>query len=242
VLAGAAWASGRDIGRWLGIGMVGCGAVGVWSLWMGAGLTPAQVMAGLAELNVYYRILRDQGVPFPFASPRPFSRLMLGCGLTLLAGWTLAGLCWALGGRRRAFASLVAVAGVITILIFRLLDVVTPYHSAKEISAAITTEAGPSDVIVVEGSLEYSPGLPFYTKRPVLLVNGAVGYFSFAAQLPEAKGVFIDTRDLIRLWEGSRRVFLVVRRPVGESVGAALPWGGVRELGRFGSRWLYSNR
>ena len=97
-------------------------------------------------------------------------------------------------------------------------------------------------MIVVEGSLEYSPALPFYTGRRVLLVNGAVGYFSFASELPEAKGVFIGTQDLVRLWEGPRRVFLVVRRPAGESVVAALPPGGVRELGRYGSRWLYSNR
>ena len=31
---------------------------------------------GLAELNAYYRILRDQGVPFPFASARPFGALL----------------------------------------------------------------------------------------------------------------------------------------------------------------------
>src|SRR5207245_1546486 len=152
----------------------------------------------------------------------PFSRLLLGLGLTLLVGWSVAAISWVLEGRRRAFASLVAVAGVITILIFQLLDVVEPHHSAKEISQAITAAAGPADVIVVEGSLEYSPALPFYTGRRVLLVNGAVGYFSFASELPEAKGVFIGTQDLVRLWEGPRRVFLVVRRPAGESVVGAL--------------------
>lgn len=100
----------------------------------------------------------------------------------------------------------------------------------------------PPDVIVVEGSLEYSPALPFYTGRRVLLVKGDVGYFSFASKLPEADAVFIDTRDLIRLWDGPQRVFLVVRRPQGQSVAAALPAAGVHELGRYGSRWLYSSR
>src|SRR2546422_2943028 len=42
--------------------------------------------------------------------------------------------------------------------------------------------------------------------------------FRSASELPEAKGVFIGTQDLVRLWEGPRRVFLVVRRPAGESV------------------------
>jgi hypothetical protein len=242
ILVGAAWASGRDIGRWLGIGFLGCSAAGVWALWLGAGLTPGQVMDGLAELNVYYRILRDQGAPFPFASPRPFSRLLLGLGLTLLAGWTIATLCWMSGRRRAAFASLVAVAAVITGLIFNLLDVVEPHHSAKAVSEAIVARAATADVIVCEGSLEYSPALPFYTGRRVLLVNGAVGYFSFASRFPQADGIFIDTADLIRLWEGARRVFLVVRRPRGQSVVAALPAAAVHELGQYGSRWLYSNR
>jgi 4-amino-4-deoxy-L-arabinose transferase-like glycosyltransferase len=242
ILVGAGWASGRDLGLWLGWGLLGCIVVGGWALWLGIGLTPAQVMSGLAELNVYYRILRDQDVPFPFESPRPFSRLLLWLGLTLIVGWIVAAACWLWERPRGAFVSLVAVAGVITLLIFQLLDVVEPHHSAREISNAIAAEIRPTDVIVVEGSLEYSPAIPFYTGRRVLLVNGAVGYFSFASELPEAKGIFIDARGLVRLWEGARRVFLVVRRERGESIVAALPSGGVRELGRYGSRWLYSNR
>jgi hypothetical protein len=242
ILVGAAWASGRDIGRWLWIGLVGCSAGGLWALWVGAGLTPGQAMAGLAELNVYYRILRDQGVPFPFVSPRPFGVLLQALGLTLLVGWGLATLCSARGWRRGAFVSLLTVAGVITALILQLLSVVEPHHSAKAVSQAIAAQAAPDDVLVYEGSLEYSPGLPFYTGRRVLLVNGAVGYFSFASKLPEADGVFIDTRELLRLWAGPRRVFLVVRRPPGQSVVAALPPAGVRALGVYGSRWLYANR
>jgi len=242
VLVGAAWTSGRDIGRWLAIGLIGCSAVGLWALWVGAGLTPAQALSGLAELNAYYRILRDQGVPFPFASARPFGELLQALGLVLLAGWGLAMLCWLRGWRRGAFASLVGVAGVITVLLFRLLDVVEPHHSVKEIARAITAQAGPADVLVVEGSLEYSPALPFYTGRRFAMVNGAVNYFSVAASLPEARGVFMSTGDLIRLWEGPQRVFLVVRRPRAQSVVAALPAARVHEIGLHGSRWLYSNR
>ena len=112
----------------------------------------------------------------------------------------------------------------------------------KEIAEAINAQAGPADVLVVEGSLEYNPALPFYTGRRALMVNGAIDYLSFAATLPEARGVFIDTGDLIRLWDGPRRVFLLVRRPRGQSVMAALPPARVHELGLYGSRWLYSNR
>ena len=241
VLAGAAWASGRDIGRWLVIGLLGCGAVGLWALWAGAWLSAAQVLNGLAELNAYYRILRDQKIPLPF-EPRPFGVLLQGLGLALLAGWGLAALCWARGWRRSAFASLVGLSAVITVLIFRLLDVVEPHHSVKAVAQAINAQATPADVLVLEGSLAYSGALPFYTGRPVLLVNGAVDYFSISATLPEARGVFIDTGDLLRLWTGPRRVFLVTPRAPGQSVVAALSSVRVHELGRYGARRLYSNR
>src|SRR3989475_561867 len=196
VLVGGAWMGGRDVGRWLVVGLIGCGAVGGWALWIGAGLTPQQALYGLGEVNAYYRILRDQGLSFPFASTRPFGLLLQGLGVVLLVGWGLATLCWIRGWRRGAFASLIAVAGVITLLIFRLLDTVAPHHSVKEIAQAITTRAGPTDVMVVEGSLEYSPALPFYTGRQALLVNGAVDYFSFAATLPEARRSEEHTSEL----------------------------------------------
>jgi 4-amino-4-deoxy-L-arabinose transferase-like glycosyltransferase len=242
VLVGAAWAGGRDIGRWLVIGLVGCGAVGVWALWIGSALTPGQALTGLAELNAYYRILRDQGAAFPFPSARPFGELLQWLGVVLIAGWGLATLCWFRAWRRGAFVALVGVAGVITVLIFRLLDVVEPNHSVKETARALVAQAGPADVLVVEGTLEYSPALPFYTGRQFSMVNGALNYFSIAASLPEADGLFLTTAELVRLWNGPRRVFLVVRRPRGQSVVAALPAARVHELGRYGSRWLYSNR
>jgi len=242
VLVGAAWVSGRDIGRWLVVGLVGCVAVGLGALWVGAGLTTAQALSGLAELNAYYRILREQGAPFPFPSAQPFGRLLEGLGLVLIVGWGLATLCWFRARRLGAFAALVGTAGAITVLIFSLLDVVEPIHSVKATARAISEQAGEADLLVVEGTLEYSPALPFYTGRRFTMVNGALNYFSIAASLPEARGLFLDTADLVRLWNGPQRVFLVVRRPRGQSVVVALPAARVHEIGRYGSRWLYSNR
>src|SRR5206468_5323360 len=120
VLVGAAWTSGRDIGRWLVIGLVGCGAVGIWALWVGAALTPAQALNGLAELNAYYRILRDQGAAFPFAAARPFGGLLQGLGLVLIAGRGLVTLSWPPGRHRGAFVAPGEVAGAIPVLPFAL--------------------------------------------------------------------------------------------------------------------------
>ena len=131
ILVGAAWAGGRDIGRWLGAGLVGSVLGGAGAIWIGGGLTPEQAMAGLAELNVYYRILREQGVPFPFASARPFGLLLQALGLTLILGWGIATLCWVRGWRRSALGALVAVAAGITGLLLALLGLIAPHHSAR---------------------------------------------------------------------------------------------------------------
>ncbi len=37
LLVGAAWTSGRDIGRWLWVGLVGCAIGGAGALWVGTG-------------------------------------------------------------------------------------------------------------------------------------------------------------------------------------------------------------
>jgi 4-amino-4-deoxy-L-arabinose transferase-like glycosyltransferase len=241
VLVGAAWAGGRDIGRWLAIGLIGCAAVGLGAVWIGAGPTAEQVLDGLAELNAYYRILRDQRVPLPY-EPGQFGVLLQALGGVLLAGWGLAAVCWARGLRRTSFASLIGVAGAITLLIFRLLDVVEPHHSVKEVARVINAQAAPADVLVLEGSLSYAGALPFYTRRRVLLVNGAVDYYSITSRLPEARGVFIDTGDLQKLWVGPRRVFLVAHRPFDSALIAALPSANVHDLGEYGGSRLYSNR
>ena len=240
-LVGAAWAGGRDIGRWVTLGLIGCAAVGLGALWIGAGPSAAQVLDGLAELNAYYRILRDQNVPLPF-EPGVFGVLLQKLGWVLLAGWGLAAFCWARGWRRSAFASLVGVAAVITLLILRLLAVVEPHHSVKEVAQVINARAAPDDVLVLEGSLSYGGALPFYTRRRFLLVNGAVDYFSITARLPEARGVFIDTGELQTLWEGPQRVFLVAHRPFDRGLVEALPPGTVRDLGTHGGSHLYANR
>ena len=242
VMVGAAWAGRRDVGRFMVPGLLGCVAVGVAALWLGARLTPSQAFAGLAELNVYYRILRDQGAPFPFESVRPFARLLQGLGATLIIGWTIATVCWWRGWPRAAFAALAAQGAVIAALIVGLLHVVEPHHSAKPVSRAIVARAGTGDVVAHEGSLEYSAALPFYTGRRIVVVNGTRGDLDLASRLPEASGYFMDTGEFQGLWGGDRRVFLVTRERRAASIATGLPTESVHLIGCFGSRCLYSNR
>ena len=242
MMVGGAWASGRDVGRWLVAGAVGSIAVGVAALWMGARLTPDGTLAGLAELNVYYRILREQGQPLPFPSAQPFALLLQGLGLVLIAGWSMAVLAWWRARRRLAFGLVTGTGVAIAALIVQLLYVIEPHHSAAAVSSAITAAATPADVVAHEGSLEYSAALPFYTGRRVLVVNGERGDLETASRRPEGRGWFIDTAGLARRWQEGPRIFLVTQRARAQSVVTALPPASVHLLGQYGSRWLYSNR
>jgi 4-amino-4-deoxy-L-arabinose transferase-like glycosyltransferase len=242
VLAGAAWAGGRDIGRWLLIGLGACLAGGAWAIWMGARLTPEQALWGLAQLNVYYRIVRDQGLGLPFDSAQPFGRLLQGLGLTLIIGWAAAAGSWWRGHRLASFGAVVTMACVIALLLVQLLTVIEPHHSTRPVAEAIKARARGDDVVAHEGSLEYSAALPFYTGRRVVVVNGARGDLEFASRRPEAEGWFVDDRGLEALWAGPRRVFVVTQQPADRTVVARLPRESVFELGHFGSRSLYSNK
>jgi hypothetical protein len=240
LLAAEGLRAARDAGRWLAVGLLGCAAVGAAAIWVGAHLTPSQALDGLAELNVYYRILRDQGVGFPFESPRPFGMLLQGLGLLLVAGWTAASWAWWTGRRTLAASCLAGLGAGIAALIVVLLHVVEPHHSAKAVAAAVNARAGTADVVAHEGSLEYSAALPLYTGRRVVVVNGARGDLDFASRLSEGRGWFLDREGFAAVWTSPQRVFLVTQRPRSRSVVASLP--SVVPLGSFGSRWLYSNR
>lgn len=242
VLVGAAWAGGRDIGRWLWVGLAGCVGVGGWALWVGSGLTPDQAYYGLAELNVHYRILRNWGYGFPFESARPFGALLMALGGALIVAWSLATACWARDRRRGSFATIFGLGVVIAVLILRLLDVVEPHHSTKAVSLALISRARPEDLIVVEGPLELSAGLLFYTGRRIVVVNGARGDQDFASRQPDARGYFLDTGEFVDVWKSGPRVFLVTQAPPERSLTKALPAHSLHVLGKFGSRWLYSNR
>lgn len=239
VLAGAAWAYARDVGRWLAIALAGVTAVGTGSIWLAARLTPEQTLFGLAEFNVYYRILREQNLGLPYESVEAFALLLRGLGALLLVGWGAAAFCWGYGWRRASFACVVGVGAGIAALLVALLHVVEPHHSAKAVSAAISARVRADDVVAHEGSLEYSAALPFYTGRRLVVVDGARGDLDTASRLPEARGYFVDRDGLAALWAGPRRVLLVTQRPRARSVVGTLPSPVV--IGEFGSRWLYSN-
>ncbi len=228
--------------KWLLVASaIGCGLVGVALILWADRLTSNGVFSWLAELNVYYRILKDQGMPFPFPSVAPFVPLAKGLGIVLAIGLPLAMILFCL---RKPWASFIAVTGVaagVAVMVLRLDFVMEPHHSTKSVALALKTRAQKGEIIVHEGPLEYSGGLPFYSGRQIYVLNGKRGDLDFGSRYPEGRDLFLNDGDFARLWKGNRRVFFVTRLMERENALKKLSLENVFLLGRYGSRSLYSN-
>ena len=222
--------------------VVGCSVAGVSLIILSERLTPQAVFTGLAELNVYYRILKEQGAAFPFPSVTPFVPLVKGVGAVLVIGLPLSLLFFWLHRPTASFVVVIGVAGVIAVLVFKLLFIIEPHHSAKSVALALKDRTHSEDPIVHEGSLEYSASLPFYTGRQIYVLNGKRGDLDFGSRYPETQYLFLDDKEFTHLWEGRQRVFLVTRLQEEENVLRRLSAENVHLLGHYGSRWLYTNK
>lgn len=232
------------------VGIKGCLWVSaVTCLLFGAGLliysgtvTSSTLFDGLAELNVYYRILKEQGFPFPFATVTPFVELLKGLSWVLLLGFPLSFVFYCFRLSRLSFGVLVGVAALTGALVFKLLLVIEPHHSAKAVSLALKERFVPGDIIVHEGPLEYSGSLPFYSGRQVYVLNGRRGDLDFGSRFEDSANMFLDDRRFTTLWESPTRVFLIVPYEEADKKLFALRREKLFLLGEFGSRRLYVNQ
>ena len=229
--------------RWnLMAAALGCSAVGIALLVWSDRLTSQGLLSGLGHLNVYYRILQDQGGVLPFTSVAPFVQLLKGLGAVLAIGWPLSYILFHFSMPRASFVTVLGISGLVAVLVFNLVLLIEPYHSSRPVAETLVSRSEPNDLVVHEGPLEYSGGLPFYTGRRINILNGRRGDLDFGSRYSETRYLFLDNDKFVRAWEGDQRVFLVTRSEVQESVLEKLPSKTVFPVGRYGSRLLYTNR
>lgn len=249
LMAGKVWAdelssSGASTTlKWsLGIAALICPLFGAGLLFLALHLTPDDVLMGLAQVDVYYRIIWTHGYEFPFVSVSSFVRLVRILGGIFIVGFPLAFALFYFRLPRASFATLLGVAGLVGLLVFRLVLLLEPFQSAKSAAHALSARLKPEDKIVYEGDLSYAGGIPFYTERQVYVLNGRQGDLEFGSYYPEAKHLFLDNATFARLWEGGQQIIFVTRFPVQQSFVKYLPKAGTFLVGRYGSYGLYSNR
>ena len=102
--------------------------------------------------------------------------------------------------------------------------------------------AGGTDLLVQFRTGVRQPSAFVDVKRIPELMSIAIDAHGLRLGAATPAAVIGEHAELRRLWQGPRRIFLVVRRPRGQSVVAALPAVDVHELGQYGARWLYTNR
>jgi len=215
--------------------------VAAWVWWAGL-FTPLNIVRALSIWATNYRVMLEQGLPFPPVSPGYFSGLLLGGGLMWTAGFA-AGLCWLRRGQVLPATLLGAMVGVgLCVMAASVLRQVESHHSLKPLAQPLKGALRPEDVLVHERGLEKGGGLLFYTGRQALVLNGTRGDLDFGSRLPEYRRTFIDTSAFRNLWAGSQRVFLVTGLPPARSAISAMSNPPPILLASTGTRWLYANR
>jgi 4-amino-4-deoxy-L-arabinose transferase-like glycosyltransferase len=124
----------------------------------------------------------------------------------------LAGVVAALGRRPRlAVAAYGVLALGIAWFTFQTMVVLTPRLSDQAVAAYVRRVASPRDLLVMGPieEFEYGASLEFYARRHILMVKRH-GLPQFPYPVPPASDYIITPERLQELWQGPRKVFLLL--------------------------------
>jgi 4-amino-4-deoxy-L-arabinose transferase-like glycosyltransferase len=217
-------------------------ALSIPSLLLGVGAFSLDRAIELSfSTDVYSRMVHEQGQSYSLPLLRQLIPLFQGSGIALFLGGVTTLLVVLCRAPRLAFGCFAIMAIVVLGFVGKMLAVVSEYRSVKPLAALILHRIGPDDLLLHEGPLENSAGLAFYTLKPIHVVNGRRGDLDFGSRFPEAEGLFWEEEEVLRLWPGTRRIFLVTDRPPEQSVLRLMPPQVRHLIGHEGRRWLYTN-
>jgi 4-amino-4-deoxy-L-arabinose transferase-like glycosyltransferase len=92
------------------------------------------------------------------------------------------------------------------------LVVFDPYMASRPLAEALMK--APEGQLIVDDQYYTFSSVFFYTNRTALLLNGRVNNLVYGSYAPNApQGVFIDDRDLRRLWPQPQRLYLLAEGP-----------------------------
>ncbi len=141
------------------------------------------------------------------------------------------------------FAANLLLAGAMTVVLLGAHEGLVRFYpilGSKDLALAIDAQRHSHDAIAIDGELTAGSTLLFYTKQPVLLVNGRVNGPWFGSFWPDAPHIFLDDSGLNQLWAGSRRVFLLTYHPGQRGAGLAR-YGAVVTVASSGGKTVLSN-
>ena len=215
LLLGAAMASGDGVLRWgtkaiAVVATLGAATVGA-ILWMVRGVaTPGDIASALRQNADVYAVYTLSLGHMSDLTLRSFAYLRLPLAV---AGVALA--IGAIGAWRHRGVPLAAVAAMMVLFFHaaRLAQgVFDPYMSSRPLAEALLE--APAGKLIVDDQYYTFSSIFFYTNRRALLLNGRVNNLEYGSYAPGApQDVFIDDRELARLWAGPERYYLVAEGP-----------------------------
>ena len=176
-------------------------------------------------------------------SAESFAALRLPAVLAVLALIAAPLAALALRWRRRSYhATWVLAAGMALLLVAAHIAFARfgPYLSSKALAQKIAAQEKPGDEVMVYGDQAFGSSLLFYLRQRIDLVNGRTTSMWFGSTFPDAPKIFLNDSDLLRDWNGSRRVFLFVPAYEKKRVDQLLPHKYV--VAEVSGKFVYSNR
>ncbi len=152
---------------------------------------------------------------------------------------------WALRERGiQGFPTIALALGMVGFIIAAHIahDVLNPTLSSRALAFDIEKSLKPDDQIALYGDIRVAPGIAFYSHRGVLLYNATGSNLEFGSHYPDAPKRFFDDLDFSRLWEGSKRVFLVVPVEHKQDVRERLPNDSMWVFAETGGKTVYVNQ
>jgi 4-amino-4-deoxy-L-arabinose transferase-like glycosyltransferase len=142
-------------------------------------------------------------------------------------------------------ANLLVVAGMMCVLLAAHEGLVRfyPILGSRPIAAAVNAHTDPQSpqLVLLDGELTSGSSVLFYTRNPVLLVNGRVNGPWFGSFWPDAPHIFLDDAQMFAAWHGPRGVFLMTYHP-DVRIPQLCRFGAVTRLLDSGGKTLLSNR
>ncbi len=220
------------------------GAVLTWAVWQASRIRATGDISTLLKThpNDFYRLsmghLFDL-TPQAFADLRTPALIAAAC---FALGFTAT---WLVGRTRRILSSAVVLGVAMAVFVFAAnlaYTVFEPHMSSKPMAEAILQQLRPEDLIAVYGEFDPASSVSFYTHRQLLVWNGRYNNLELGSRYPDAPHIFFTDENFPALWNGNRRVFLVVPQEQREAAYQRLPKKRSWLLIESGGKAVYVNQ
>jgi hypothetical protein len=114
-----------------------------------------------------------------------------------------------------------------------------PLLSSRDFARVILSS--PPGEIILDHNYYWFSSVPFYTDRPVLLLNGRWQNLEYGSNAPNTPDVFIDDSRLKKMWFDSKRYYLIARADQLPRFDQLFGSNGFKIMSRTGVKVLLTN-